>query len=90
MEVEPSSEPEQLSNEAGEETDKEPDVASDAPPPRLRTYVHLACVHCKEKHATFAVFIAPLTFFLHSCMEYFICNIIWTLDTRSEYFFKFG
>uniref|UniRef100_A0A1E1WHG5 Uncharacterized protein n=3 Tax=Pectinophora gossypiella TaxID=13191 RepID=A0A1E1WHG5_PECGO len=42
--------------EAGEDTDKEPDAASDAPPPppRTRAYVHLSCVHCKEKCATFA------------------------------------
>lgn len=41
--------------EGGEDTDKEPDAASDAAPPRPRAYVHLACVHCKEKCATFAV-----------------------------------
>ncbi|CAH0405411.1 unnamed protein product [Chilo suppressalis] len=40
--------------DAGDETDKEPDTASDAAPPRARPYVHLACVHCKEKSATFA------------------------------------
>ncbi|KAG6440573.1 zinc finger protein on ecdysone puffs isoform X2 [Manduca sexta] len=37
----------------GEETDKEADAASDAPPPRARPYVNLVCVHCKEKSATF-------------------------------------
>ncbi|KAM3967786.1 uncharacterized protein ACR2FA_011323 [Aphomia sociella] len=37
--------------EAGEDTDKE---EPDAAPPRVRAYVHLACVHCKEKCATFA------------------------------------
>lgn len=41
--------------EGGEDTDKEPDAASDTAPPRPRPYVHLACVHCKEKCATFAV-----------------------------------
>lgn len=39
----------------GEETDKEPDAGSDAPPLRPRSYVNLICVHCKEKCATFAV-----------------------------------
>lgn len=41
--------------EGGEDTDKEPDAASDTAPPRPRPYVHLSCVHCKEKCATFAV-----------------------------------
>ncbi|KAI5640542.1 hypothetical protein NE865_07087 [Phthorimaea operculella] len=39
--------------EAGDETDKEADEAEAVPPPP-RNYVHLACVHCKEKCATFA------------------------------------
>ncbi|XP_068626512.1 zinc finger protein on ecdysone puffs isoform X2 [Battus philenor] len=39
--------------EGGEDTDKEPDAASDGEPPSTRPYVHLACVHCKEKCATF-------------------------------------
>ncbi|KAJ2947846.1 hypothetical protein O0L34_g9635 [Tuta absoluta] len=39
--------------EAGDETDKEAEEVEVAPPPR-RNYVHLACVHCKEKCATFA------------------------------------
>ncbi|OWR53702.1 Zinc finger protein on ecdysone puffs [Danaus plexippus plexippus] len=37
--------------EGGEDTDKEPDAASDTAP--SRPYVHLACVHCKEKCVTF-------------------------------------
>ncbi|XP_053617165.1 zinc finger protein on ecdysone puffs-like isoform X2 [Plodia interpunctella] len=41
--------------EAGDETDKEADTASEAAaPPRARPYVHLSCVHCKEKCVTFA------------------------------------
>ncbi|XP_063821380.1 zinc finger protein on ecdysone puffs-like [Ostrinia nubilalis] len=40
--------------DGGEDTDKEPDTASDAAPPRARPYVHLSCVHCKDKCATFA------------------------------------
>ncbi|XP_075972218.1 uncharacterized protein LOC142974007 isoform X2 [Anticarsia gemmatalis] len=46
--------------EGGEDTDKEPDAASDAAPPRARAYVHLACVHCKEKCATFAAYVKHL------------------------------
>ncbi|XP_022821568.1 zinc finger protein on ecdysone puffs-like isoform X2 [Spodoptera litura] len=42
--------------EGGEDTDKEPDAASDTAPPRPRPYVHLSCVHCKEKCATFAAY----------------------------------
>lgn len=49
----------EVGEEGGEDTDKEPDAASDAPAPRRRPYVHLSCVHCKEKCATFAVCIAP-------------------------------
>lgn len=41
--------------EGGEDTDKEPDAASDSAVPHARPYVHLACVHCKEKCATFSV-----------------------------------
>lgn len=40
--------------DGGEDTDKEPDTASEAAPPRVPTYVHLSCVHCKEKCATFS------------------------------------
>ncbi|CAH2050365.1 unnamed protein product, partial [Iphiclides podalirius] len=39
--------------DGGEDTDKEPDAASDGEAPNPRRYVHLACVHCKEKCATF-------------------------------------
>ncbi|CAK1601993.1 unnamed protein product [Parnassius mnemosyne] len=39
--------------EGGEDTDKEPDAASDGETPTSRPYVHLACVHCKEKCSTF-------------------------------------
>ncbi|CAG9796643.1 unnamed protein product [Diatraea saccharalis] len=39
--------------DVGDDTDKEPDTASDAAPPRTRSYIHLSCVHCKEKCATF-------------------------------------
>lgn len=46
--------------EAAEDTDKEPDAASDAAPRRPRPYVHLSCVHCKEKCATFAVSITTI------------------------------
>ncbi|XP_046962759.1 zinc finger protein on ecdysone puffs isoform X1 [Vanessa cardui] len=38
--------------DGGEDTDKEADAASDAAP--SQPYVHLSCVHCKEKCATFA------------------------------------
>lgn len=41
--------------EGGDDTDKEPDAASDAAPVRSAPYVHLACVHCKEKCPTFSV-----------------------------------
>ncbi|KAJ0182551.1 hypothetical protein K1T71_001920 [Dendrolimus kikuchii] len=47
--------------EAAEDTDKEPDAASDAAPRRPRPYVHLSCVHCKEKCATFAGYTKHLT-----------------------------
>ncbi|XP_060803736.1 zinc finger protein on ecdysone puffs isoform X2 [Amyelois transitella] len=41
--------------EAGDETDKEADTASEAAaPPRPRSYIQLSCVHCKEKCVTFA------------------------------------
>ncbi|KAL4712729.1 hypothetical protein ACJJTC_008026 [Scirpophaga incertulas] len=40
----------------GEDTDKEPDTASDVAPPRVRPYVHLSCVHCKEKCNTFGAY----------------------------------
>ncbi|KAJ8735539.1 hypothetical protein PYW07_007159 [Mythimna separata] len=46
--------------EGGEDTDKEPDAASDTAPPRPRPYVHLSCVHCKEKCATFAAYVKHL------------------------------
>ncbi|CAB3239954.1 unnamed protein product [Arctia plantaginis] len=46
--------------EGGEDTDKEPDAASDVAPARPRPYVHLACVHCKEKCATFAAYVKHL------------------------------
>ncbi|XP_026319756.1 zinc finger protein on ecdysone puffs isoform X2 [Hyposmocoma kahamanoa] len=48
------SEPDEDAGAGGEDTDKEGDAASDAPAPRARPYVHLACVHCKEKCRTFA------------------------------------
>ncbi|XP_039754538.1 zinc finger protein on ecdysone puffs-like isoform X2 [Pararge aegeria] len=40
--------------EGGDDTDKEPDAASDAPPSHATPYVHLSCVHCKEKCPTFS------------------------------------
>ncbi|XP_045777026.1 zinc finger protein on ecdysone puffs isoform X2 [Maniola jurtina] len=40
--------------EGGDDTDKEPDAASDSVPPRTAPYVHLSCVHCKEKCPTFS------------------------------------
>ncbi|XP_023939468.1 zinc finger protein on ecdysone puffs isoform X2 [Bicyclus anynana] len=42
--------------EGGDDTDKEPDVASDTAPPRSSPYVHLSCVHCKEKCPTFSIY----------------------------------
>ncbi|CAH0724838.1 unnamed protein product, partial [Brenthis ino] len=51
----PKADPEASEGEAGDggdDTDKEPDAASDAAP--SQTYVHLSCVHCKEKCATFS------------------------------------
>lgn len=60
MQPEPEgSEPDEA-GAGGEDTDKEGDAASDAPAPRARPYVHLACVHCKEKCRTFAVSIELL------------------------------
>ncbi|XP_063899646.1 zinc finger protein on ecdysone puffs isoform X2 [Helicoverpa armigera] len=59
----PKAEPEPSDGEqvdGGEDTDKEPDVASDSAPQRPRPYVHLACVHCKEKCATFAAYVKHL------------------------------
>ncbi|XP_045448175.1 zinc finger protein on ecdysone puffs [Melitaea cinxia] len=38
--------------DGGEDTDKEADAASE--PAKSQPYVHLSCVHCKEKCATFA------------------------------------
>ncbi|XP_047019845.1 zinc finger protein on ecdysone puffs-like isoform X1 [Helicoverpa zea] len=59
----PKAEPEPSDGEqvdGGEDTDKEPDAASDSAPQRPRPYVHLACVHCKEKCATFAAYVKHL------------------------------
>lgn len=42
--------------EGGDDTDKEPDAASDGEPDNSRSpYVLLSCVHCKEKCATYVV-----------------------------------
>ncbi|XP_069359971.1 zinc finger protein on ecdysone puffs-like isoform X2 [Maniola hyperantus] len=43
-------------DEGGDDTDKEPDAASDTAPPRATPYVHLSCVHCKEKCPTFSTY----------------------------------
>lgn len=65
MQPEPEgSEPDEDAVAGGEDTDKEGDAASDAPAPRARPYVHLACVHCKEKCRTFAVRIELLPYLL--------------------------
>ncbi|XP_073958499.1 uncharacterized protein [Choristoneura fumiferana] len=37
------------------DTDKEPELAGETAP-RARPYVHLVCVHCKEKCATFSMY----------------------------------
>lgn len=69
-------EPEASEGEAGDggdDTDKEADAASDAAP--SQTYVHLSCVHCKEKCATFSVSNAKLLLLFFFSLNYITHNL---------------
>lgn len=61
--------------EGGEDTEKEEDAGSDAPVVSAGTstgYVHLSCVHCKDKCPNFSV-----SYLINFCLLSVLINILY-------------